>query len=240
MFGSVYDYRDFYAKPVGRVVQKTLSDKILECWPDCNNLSLLGLGYAAPFMPVYEEKAAQVMLSMPASLGAHHWPDDMPGKVCLAEDTELPFETNSIDRILIVHGLERTELVPSSLEEIWRVLKSNGRVLIIAPNRLGLWSKAEWTPFGHGRPYSQMQLTSMLKDALFVQERCCESLFMPPLKSRLVMRGARFFETFGKYVYPVLGGALVIEASKQLYAPSSGAKAPARLVVRSRVAAIGS
>ena len=238
MFTSIYDYRDFYAKPSGKVIQRILSDKILECWPECNGLSFLGYGYAAPYISLYDDKTAQAMLTMPAALGAHHWPEHEPGRVCLAEDSELPFETNSIDRILIVHGLERTEIVASALGEIWRVLKSNGRIIMIVPNRLGLWSKAEWTPFGHGRPYSEMQLTSMLKEALFVPEKRSESLFMPPLKSRLVMKSARFFEAFGQYVYPILGGVLVIEASKQLYAPSSGTKAPARLVVRSRAAAM--
>ena len=104
------------------------------------------------------------------------------------------------------------------LAEAWRVLKSNGRLLLVVPNRIGLWARAEWTPFGHGRPYTSRQIGQYLRDAAFVHERTQQALFMPPFKSFLVLRGAYAFEAFGRALSPALAGVYMVEASKQVYA----------------------
>ena len=36
------------------------------------------------------------------------------------------------------------------LREIWRVLAAGGRVILVVPNRAGIWARTEATPFGHG------------------------------------------------------------------------------------------
>lgn len=233
MFSSVYDFKTFYNTHAGRVVRRIITHRIRQCWPDVTGLSVLGCGYAAPYMRALSDSAERCFLQMPAALGAHAWPADSPNLVCMAEESELPFETNSIDRVLMIHGLEYSELIRPNLEEIWRVLKSNGRLVVIAPNRLGMWARAEWSPFGHGRPFSQGQLANQLRDCLFVQERAFEMLFIPPVRISVVFRAAGVWEGVGKAVYPALGGLHMIEASKQLYAPT-GSKAEARVKIRGR------
>jgi chromosome segregation protein len=48
------------------------------------------------------------------------------------------------------------------LRESWRVLKDDGRLLIVAPNRSGMWAYWESTPFAHGPPYSFGQIGRLL------------------------------------------------------------------------------
>ena len=38
------------------------------------------------------------------------------------------------------------------LRECWRVLRDDGRLLVVVPNRLGSWALFDHTPFGQGRP----------------------------------------------------------------------------------------
>ncbi len=45
------------------------------------------------------------------------------------------------------------------LREVWRVLAPSGRMMAIIPNRRGVWTRTDTTPFGHGRPYSRSQIT---------------------------------------------------------------------------------
>ncbi len=235
MYNSIYDFRDFYNSHPGRVVRRIVGHKIREFWPDVAGLRVLGCGYSTPYMNLLKEDSERSVLLMPAALGAHAWPgsDDAPNVVCLAEESELPLETNSIDRVLLMHSLEHSELISPFLEEIWRVLKSNGCILIVAPNRLSMWARAEWSPFGHGRPFSLSQLHHYLRDAGFVQERTGEALFIPPVRSQTVFRSVGFFEGIGRYVYPALGGLHFVEASKQLYAPT-GLKEHVRTRIRGR------
>ena len=49
------------------------------------------------------------------------------------------------------------------LREVWRVLAPSGRMMAIMPNRRGVWTRTDNTPFGHGRPYSRSQITQLLR-----------------------------------------------------------------------------
>lgn len=231
MFESVYDFKAFYNGKTGRVVRRVLQDRIRELWPDVNGLSVMGTGYATPYLRVYKDEAEHVFAMMPAGQGAHDWPHEGPNCVALSERAELPVETNSVDRILMVHDLEFSEFPKAALQEIWRVLKSNGRVIIVVPNRRGFWSRADWSPFGQGTPYSVTQLTYFLRDALFVHERTEEALFMPPVRRTSFLKLAGFFERVGRNAFPIGAGIHIVEASKQVYATAdrgSGSKVRVR------------
>ena len=49
------------------------------------------------------------------------------------------------------------------LREVWRVLAPSGRLMAVIPNRRGVWTRIDTTPFGHGRPYSRSQITQLLR-----------------------------------------------------------------------------
>ncbi len=223
MYRSVYDLKAFYNGRVGRVVRRVLQERIRDFWPDLHGLRLMGCGYAVPYMRVFREETERCFAVMPAGQGAHFWPQNGGGSdehncVVLSEEAELPVETNSVDRVLMVHDIEFSEFLKPSLQEIWRVLKSSGRLLVVVPNRAGFWARADWSPFGQGTPYSASQIEFYLRDNLFVHERTEGALFMPPLKYSLFLKSAGLLEKFGKSYAPFLAGAYIVEASKQLYA----------------------
>ncbi len=99
------------------------------------------------------------------------------------EENALPFPGQCIDRILLVHGLENAENARRMLREVWRVLKDDGRLLVVAPNRVGLWAHVESTPFGQGQPYSPGQIGRLLAASLFRVERRDRALYMPPSRT---------------------------------------------------------
>lgn len=218
MYPSAYDFKSFYASLVGRIVRRVIREKIMTLWPTSSNLRVVGMGYATPYLRPFTDTADTVCALMPAEQGAHVWPDDAANMVALVEGSSLPLETNSVDRILMVHGVEFQGLHPTFFAEMWRVLKSSGRVMIIVPNRAGLWARADWTVFGQGTPFSASQIERMLLDNMFVHERTDHALFVPPIRSAFILRGTRYFEKLGALFCPALSGLHVVEASKQIYA----------------------
>ena len=229
MYPSVYDFKAFYNTRVGRVVRRVLQARLREIWPDVAGMRLMGCGYPMPFLRAYEEKAERVFAFSPRAQGIHSWPQEGANLVALAEEEALPFESASIDRILLVHTLEFSEMLGPFMAELWRVLKADGRLLIVVPNRMGLWARADWSPLGQGRPFSVSQLCRYLRDNRFIHERTEEALFMPPLQSTLLLKAAGTFETLGKTIMPIAAGVHIVEASKQLYAPvDRGTKASAK------------
>ncbi len=151
-------------------------------------------------------------------MGAAAWPAGRAGLACAAEEDALPFPDLSFDRILFVHGLEQADNARRSLREAWRLLKDSGRLIVVVPNRRGLWAYAESTPFGHGQPYSQGQLARLLNSLFFQVEAQDQLLFAPPLQWRLNTRLFDTWERLGRTVAPQLAGLTIAEARKDMHA----------------------
>jgi SAM-dependent methyltransferase len=143
----------------------------------------------------------------------------------------LPLADASIDRLLGVHCLEVSERTEALLREMWRVLTPEGRLLLIVPNRRGIWARLDSTPFGHGRPYSRGQLERLLADALFTPLEWTSALFMPPLDRQWLVRWATGFERIGARLWPGFAGVIIVEARKELMG-AIPKTAPARRVER--------
>jgi len=216
MHASAYDLKAFYHTRIGLSVRHILRERLTSLWGDCKGLEVLGMGYAIPYMRPFMAGAERAYAMMPHWQGMHHWPNGEPNLACLGEDDRLPFASNSVDRLLLCHHLEFSPNVQTTLEECWRVLRPNGRMIVVAPNRTGLWAQADWTPFGGGRPYTASQLHTTLLENRFVHERSEQALYFPPIKFPPVLKAAFFLEKYGRYVWP-LGGVHIVEASKQFY-----------------------
>ena len=118
---------------------------------------------------------------------------------------------------LVVHGLEGCSDTDLWLHEIWRVLTGQGRLLLVVPNRLGLWARFEHTPFGNGQPFSATQLSRSLRQNLFTPTRVTRGLYTPPTQSRFWLSWSRAFEKIGQSIMPQFSGLLFIEAKKEVY-----------------------
>lgn len=221
MWSDVIDLRDFYDSSLGQAARRMIRRRIRTIWPDSHDMRVLGLGFATPYLRPFREETERVIAVMPSSQGVLPWPPEGPGLVCLADETDLPLADRSIDRVLLVHALESTEQVRATLREIWRVLTDSGRLLVVTPNRRGIWARLEKTPFGQGRPYTPSQLSRLLRDNMYTPLQTASALFMPPFQSRFVLRSAPAWEQVGERWFPTFAGVLLVEAAKQIYAASS-------------------
>ncbi|MBF0563068.1 MAG: methyltransferase domain-containing protein [Alphaproteobacteria bacterium] len=218
MWNDVTDLRDFYASGLGQMAQRMICCAMRIVWPDVTGLRVMGLGFATPYLRLFKGKAERTLAFMPASQGVMPWPEDEPGLVALTDETALPLPDCSIDRLVVIHALESTEQVRALMRELWRVLADGGRLMVVVPNRSGIWARLERTPFGIGRPYTTAQLHFLLRDSLFTPVRKETSLFVPPSRSRMLFRSAPAWEKLGRRWFPTFAGVLVVEAVKQIYA----------------------
>lgn len=213
------DLKAFYNSKMGRVVRRLLNRRIKDIWPNIRDEKIVGLGYTVPYLPDFLHDSTQVMGIAPAEQGGYHWPKNEKNKICLANDSEIPLAAESVDKVLLMHHLEFTYDEKNTLSEIWRILKPRGRLLLIVPNRNSFWARAEWSAFGHGRPYTLSQLCRTLHESQFATERLEEGLFMPPIRKNFIMKSAGFFEGIGQTILPIAAGVHIVEVSKQIYAP---------------------
>ena len=219
---DVVDLRAFYYRtPLGRSAQRALQGSLRALWPETHGMAVAGFGFAAPLLRPFLGEAGRVLALMPGQQGVMPWP---PGAGAanvsvLVEETLWPLSSSSVDRLIVAHGLETCERPDALLSEIWRVLVPSGRVVFIVPNRSGLWARRDATPFGFGRPYSFGQLDSLLRKHRFLPERQAAALYSPPSHRKFWLKSSHLMERLGRRFEPrIIAGALVVEASKQVYA----------------------
>ena len=224
---DVLELRGFYyTTRLGRMVQSMVRQRLRALWPDIHGMSLVGFGFAAPFLRPFIEESARTLCLMPAQQGVCEWPVDGPNRTALVEETLWPLRSGFADRVIVAHGLETCERPAALLEEIWRVLAPGGKAVFLVPNRAGLWARSDATPFGYGRPYSIGQLERTLADNRFAAERHHGALYMPPSHRRFWLRVGPAIERVGQRLDAQrLAGVVMVEATKLVYiTPKGGAK----------------
>ena len=222
----------FYRTRRGQAAREMTLRRLKALWGEAKGLDMLGYGFAGPFLAPWAETARRTVAYMPAAQGAVPWPERSAGKAALGDETRMPFAEALFDRVILVHALEEAEDLRRLLREVWRVLAPEGRIAVVVAHRAGLWSRADSTPFGHGRPFSRAQLTRLLSDALFEPTAWSRALYAPPWRFTCGERAADGFEAMGENLFPAFGGLILAEAVKHVGAVRPGG-APARVRVRS-------
>jgi SAM-dependent methyltransferase len=227
---DVVDLRNFYAQHLGIVARRFVGRGIRARWPDTRGLRLLGIGYPTPYLGLFREEAERCLAMMPAAQGVLRWPTSRPALAALVEEDELPLTDAAVDRVLLVHALETSSDPAGLLREAWRVLAGGGRLLVVVPNRRGLWARMDTTPFGYGRPYSRSQINQLLREAWFTPTGWGEALYMPPIARRLFLRSAAAWERTGATLSAPFAGVHIVEATKQVYRAIPARREKRRLV----------
>lgn len=220
----------YYASALGRVAQRVVQQSLRELWPNTRGMTVAGYGFAAPFLRPFQEGATRTLCLMPAQQGVARWPGDAPNVSALVSEGAWPIPTGFLDRLIIAHAVETETHIDALFDEVWRVLSPEGRVIVIAPNRSGIWARADSTPFGIGRTFSYGQLEATLNNHKLSPVSRAAALYMPPSERRFILRSSGAVERFGKRLDARrLAGVLMVEASKQVFAmPKNGAKDHAR------------
>jgi len=225
----------FYASPLGEAARRAAARRLSALWSRADGLDVLGIGYPSPYLGAFRPGARRTVAIMPAEQGAEPWPPERTVLTALADETRLPLMDAVFDRVLLVHALEETAAPHVFLREVWRVMAPEGRLVVIAANRWSLWAQSGATPFGHGRPFSRTQLAALLSDSMFEPVASSRALYAPPTTWTPLVRAADAFERVGELIWPALGGLVLMEAVKRLYATTARsqgrvllAKAPKR------------
>ncbi len=217
MHTDIVDLRQFYHTRLGALAQRSIAMALASVWTALPSERLMGLGFAVPYLDRFRADTDRTLAFMPAAQGAVNWPPHEASATALVFDEELPLPDAALDRILMVHALEYVENPRETLMEAWRVLAPGGRLVIVVPNRRGVWARLEHTPFGSGRPYSRNQLTGLLRDTNFTPGAFAEALLFPPSKHKSIQRLSGTMERLGRRYWPFLSGVVIVEAQKRLY-----------------------
>jgi SAM-dependent methyltransferase len=220
--------QSWYTTPQGDVVKQLLGDLFMR-WlsgrPEDRGCTL-GFGYTQPYLnrlalesgrSTRDGRGLSLVGVSPAEMGVMPWPKT-GNCMSLVRPDLLPFAEEAFSRVIMVHLLEGAVSPHVVLRETWRVLEPGGRLLLVVPNRGGWWARSDQTPFGWGRPFSPRQIGELLQEAFFVPRQSTYALFVPPFTHNRLLQTAETWEKAGQRWFAPLGGVVVTEAEKVIYA----------------------
>lgn len=208
---------EFYKSPLGRISRALVREQVMDLAGNVSGRRILGLGFATPYLRFSLESAERVLAFMPARQGSSAWPREGPSHTVLCDPLEMPLTDAAVDLIICVHAFEHISDAEELMRELWRVAAPNARLVIVVPRRRGIWAQRDNTPFGAGHPYSKTQLDGLLRDHSFTPEVWRDALFVPPMKSNLVLKSTRFFERAGRFFGSTFSGVICVRARKEAF-----------------------
>jgi ubiquinone/menaquinone biosynthesis C-methylase UbiE len=137
-------YDQWFATPIGRLVKKVEGELLLDlikpnpgdlildagCGTGVFTLDLLHLGCTI----------IGIDLSMPMLARAKQKARGYPLRIVLADLLSLPFSENSFDKVISVTALEFIEDGRGAIDELFRVTKSGGSLVVATLNSLSPWA----------------------------------------------------------------------------------------------------
>ncbi len=153
-----------------------------------------------------------------------------PSRALVCDFDALPFANQSLDLVVLPHALELARDPHDTLREVERVLRPEGRVVIVGFNPNSLWglrqSAGHWRQrlglggqlylpsageaLGYGRVRDWLRLLG------FEVERGRFGCWRLPLRSESGMQRLAWLESAGARGWPVLGAVYMLEAVKRV------------------------
>ncbi len=146
-------------------------------------------------------------------------------KITLLHDLEdLPFDTQSLDLVVLPHVLEFAAEPHQILREVERVLIPEGRLIICGFNSASLWGarQAVGKLSGHhflprsGEFISLPRLKDWLKLLNMEVDRGHFGCYAPPINNPNWLQRFQFIEQAGQRWWPYLGAAYILHAVKRV------------------------
>lgn len=135
------------------------------------------------------------------------------GKKICANWTQLPFASNSVDFVILIHALDQSDDPRNLLREVVRVLRYGGQLIIVGFNP---WSLLALSP---DSPWKKNWIAiRRVQDWLALLEMNPQEsryiAFLPPWKLLYRQRWLRWFEKAGQRWWPLAGGIYILQTIK--------------------------
>ena len=208
------DIYTFKQSSLGTHMVSSIS-RALKPWlpTDIDVTQVMGIGCTGVYMP----DTAYIHVMPPVYYDTFHYIDMFnTANTVVADEDHLPFRNTSMHTAVLIHALEHADSPWAMIAEINRLMVSGGRVIVVVPNRVSLWSRVSKAPFSHGQPYTKKQLEQLMHSAGFVAITHAYALFFPPVQVPFQSKVVRFCNRMGNTFWRESGGVIIGVYEKQI------------------------
>lgn len=212
-------WNDWLASPAGQYVTRWETEQLSRLVVDMFGYYALQLGFL--------ELDALQANRMPHRIRVSTAREGRPG---LAPDLivggfeELPLESQSVDLVVLPHQLEFSPAPHQILREVDRVLRPEGRLVVVGMNPLSLWglrqslSRRPFSPFlpPTGQLIGMPRLRDWMKLLSFEIDSGHYGCYAPPCRTQKWLDRMHFLETAGDRWWPICGAVYMLSAVKRV------------------------
>jgi SAM-dependent methyltransferase len=245
------DWQRWLASPPGRYMLAWEQAQLDEAVGDVFGYHALQCGASA----LDALRANRMPHRVHALLDGEPLPSFDGARVRIQHFEELPFDTQSLDLVVLPHVLEFAQAPHQVLREADRVLRPEGRLIVTGLNPVSLWGARQLSVGGLLRPFLPRQAhfigVPRLRDwcqlLSFDVGRARYGCWRPPCRTQLWIDRTRFMERAGDRWWPICGAVYLVAATKRVHgmrlvgrafkrpvAARADAAAPARVSARQR------
>jgi SAM-dependent methyltransferase len=150
------------------------------------------------------------------------------------DSTALPFPNDSLDLIILLHTLEHSGDAHATLREVDRVLRPEGRFIIVGLNPFSLWTLKKWPSRVYYKISSKLcphevkssnsyrtiscwSLLDWLKLLDFEIEELRFGVYQPLVKDSAWLHRCKWMNQLGQRWWPIFGAAYLLSGTKKVH-----------------------
>lgn len=206
--------QNWFETPLGRLlaaVERQALDHHLDRWAGATLLQIGGFGDGQRVLRANTSRQWLVGCSAESKVD------------CVLRPEQLPFQSNTMDIVVLVHSLEFSDNPHRVLREAERVLAPEGYLLVLSFNLLSLWGCAHALPAlqRRGAPWNGEYFTSRrVRDWLTLLDLTTISVehlfYRPPINRSRLQQRLLPMENWAARVVPWFGGVHLTVAQKHV------------------------
>ncbi|MDR3156186.1 MAG: class I SAM-dependent methyltransferase [Holosporaceae bacterium] len=103
------------------------------------NENVLVMGFGRKYLEALGIENAYY--AIPNGYPIEHWPSIRPFRTVVVDEKSMPFQPNTWDIVIVIHFMEFGGNNPFFLQELRRIIKNGGKLMIIAANKNSVFPK---------------------------------------------------------------------------------------------------
>ena len=217
-------WNDWLASPAGQYVMRWETEQLSRLVVDMFGYYALQLGFLELDALQANRMPHRLRVSLGGPAASHAEQARRAPDLLVAGFEELPLESQSVDLVVLPHQLEFSPAPHQILREADRVLRPEGRLVVVGMNPLSLWglrqslSSRPFTPFlpPTGQLIGIPRLRDWMKLLSFEIDSGHYGCYAPPCRTQKWLDRMHFLENAGDRWWPICGAVYMVSAVKRV------------------------
>jgi SAM-dependent methyltransferase len=122
----------FYKTDSGQILVSEAA-RLIETSMNVMGSNVLAVGFSGEYLDKLDN--GKLYYAIPSSYPLVHWPKIRPFRTIIVDEAALPFFPNTWDVVVVIHLLEFRRAGSAFLKDVFRILKNDGKLVIISANK---------------------------------------------------------------------------------------------------------